>query len=76
YRSLGAEIREVAVKGIDEIAEGQRITIQAEAYAVHEKTMRDHADDLDPEVRERLVMSKEVRGYEYVQVLPALLHLH
>lgn len=75
YRNLGAQIREVAVKGIDEIAEGQRITIQAEAYAVHEKTMRDHADDLDPEVRERLVMSKEVRGYEYVQVQQRRKHL-
>ncbi|WP_312108739.1 amidase [Brevibacillus reuszeri] len=68
YQSLGAEIREVEIGGIDEIAEGQRITIQAEAYAVHEKTMREHADEIDAEVRERLVLSKEVRGYEYVQV--------
>jgi len=68
YQSLGAEIREIKIKGMDEIAEAQRITIQAEAYAVHEKTMLEHADDLDPEVRERLLSSKEVRGYQYVQI--------
>ncbi|MGG1663928.1 amidase [Brevibacillus sp. NRS-1366] len=68
YQSLGAEIREVEIKGIEEIAEGQRITIQAEAYAVHERTILEHANDLDSEVRERLISSKEVRGYQYVQV--------
>lgn len=68
YQSLGAKIREIEITGMDEIAEAQRITIQAEAYAVHEKTMLEHADDLDSEVRERLHSSKEVRGYQYVQV--------
>lgn len=68
YRELGAEIREVDLPGIDELMQGQRITIQAEAAAIHERTLRDHADALQPEVRERLMDSTDVRGYQYVQV--------
>ncbi|MFM1654833.1 amidase [Brevibacillus sp. B_LB10_24] len=68
FKSLGAEVREVEVAGIEEIMRGQLITIQSEAYAVHEKTMQDHGSDLDREVYERLAASKEVRGYQYVQV--------
>ncbi|KKX57142.1 Asp-tRNA(Asn)/Glu-tRNA(Gln) amidotransferase GatCAB subunit A [Brevibacillus borstelensis] len=68
YRELGAEVREVELSMMDELVEAQRITVQAEASAVHEKTLRDYAADLDQEVCERLLDSKEVRGYQYVQV--------
>lgn len=68
YRSLGAEVREVEVRGFAALSEAQRITIQAEAYAVHERTVAEHGADLDPEVLERLLASREVPGYRYVQV--------
>lgn len=66
YRDLGAEIKEVELQGIEEVAEAQAITIQAEAYAVHAKNLEERGSDYDPEVYERLLTSKEVRGYEYV----------
>ncbi|USG64992.1 amidase [Brevibacillus ruminantium] len=68
YRDLGAEVREVELPGIDELLNGQRITIQSEAAAIHEHTLKHHVDELDGEVRERLADSVEIRGYQYVQV--------
>lgn len=66
FEGLGVEIREVELQGIEDIVTSQAITIQAEAYAVHERNIEERGQDYDPEVYERLLASKEVRGYEYV----------
>ena len=66
YQDLGAIVEEVELQGMEEIAESQVITIQAEAYAVHEKNMSDRGLDYDPELHERLQSCKKVPAYEYV----------
>lgn len=66
YIGLGAEVIEVEIGGMEEIAKAQLITLQSEAYAVHERNLKLRKSDFDPEVYERLLKSKEARGYEYV----------
>ncbi|EKN64139.1 amidase [Neobacillus bataviensis LMG 21833] len=66
YQEQGAIIEEIEIQGIEEIAGAQVITIQAEANAVHEKNLRDHGSDYDPEVYERIRTSKTIHSAEYV----------
>ncbi|WP_042348019.1 Asp-tRNA(Asn)/Glu-tRNA(Gln) amidotransferase GatCAB subunit A [Bacillus massiliigorillae] len=66
FQEQGAFIKEIELRGIEEISESQIITIQAEAYAVHAENIRKHGIDYDSEVYERLQSSKNVLGYEYV----------
>lgn len=63
---LGAAVEKINISCMENIAAAQVVTIQAEAAAVHEKTIRYHKDDIDDEVYERLVASQQVKGYEYV----------
>lgn len=70
FESLGAKIRTVDLQAeMEAITSAQQVVLKAEAYAVHEETVRNHKESLDQEVYERLLESKEVRGYQYVQAL-------
>ncbi|SIT72554.1 Asp-tRNA(Asn)/Glu-tRNA(Gln) amidotransferase GatCAB subunit A [Edaphobacillus lindanitolerans] len=66
YEGLGAVVRKVKMPVIPKIALAQFITIQAEAAAVHQETLKNHGGEVDEEVYERLVASLSVKGYEYV----------
>jgi len=66
FKELGAEIREVDID-LSQLAWGQLMTIRSEAYAVHVEHMREQADRFHPDVRMRLVASKETMGWEYVK---------
>lgn len=67
FKHLQANITEVVVPNIEEIADAQAVTIKAEASAVHADSLQSYQGNVDDEVYERLVASKEVKGYEYVQ---------
>lgn len=70
FEKLGVRIRTVDLQAkMEAMTRAQQVVLQAEAYAVHERTVRDHKELLDQEVYERLLESKEVRGYEYVQAV-------
>jgi aspartyl-tRNA(Asn)/glutamyl-tRNA(Gln) amidotransferase subunit A len=69
YRKMGVEVVEVDQPYTQELIEWQRIVVQCEAYAVHQKTVEIHGQDIDEEVRERLEVSAKVPGYQYVQAL-------
>ncbi|CAM3402003.1 Asp-tRNA(Asn)/Glu-tRNA(Gln) amidotransferase GatCAB subunit A [Hydrogenibacillus schlegelii] len=70
FEALGAKIERLDLRPeFEAIVNAQQVILQAEAYAVHETTVREHPDLLDPEVYERLVKSKEVSGYKYVQAM-------
>lgn len=66
YERLGARVKVVEIPSMQEILEAQVITIQSESYAVHGENMDKRGADIDTEVFERLMFSKEARGYEYV----------
>lgn len=67
FKQLQTNIKEVTIPGIEEIAEAQAVTIKSEASAVHADSLQEYEGKIDEEVFERLVASKEVTGYEYVQ---------
>lgn len=69
FKQLGVEIRVVEVPNLEKIAWAQPIIQKSEAYAIHEATLRNHADDLDPEVKERLIESGNEKGHEYVNAI-------
>ncbi|ALS24666.1 Asp-tRNA(Asn)/Glu-tRNA(Gln) amidotransferase GatCAB subunit A [Paenibacillus naphthalenovorans] len=66
-RTLGAEIRTVDIPVLSEVSWAQLKTIQSEAYAVHEEHFNSSAEKYHPEVLERLQVSAEAKGYEYVK---------
>ena len=66
YTKLGVVIKEVALANIEEISNHQVTTIQAEAYAIHDKNMALYRLDYDHELAERLEASKDAQAYQYV----------
>lgn len=66
FERLGAVIKKVDIRCMNKIANLQVVTIQAEAAAVHTKTIQHHRGEVDEEVYERLVQSQNVKAYEYV----------
>ncbi len=65
FRSLGAEIREVEVPNVWETLHAQRLTLAAEAYAVHEERLRSEPERFDDQGLERLLRGEELRAYRY-----------
>lgn len=68
FKDLGAEIRTVDIPVLSEVSWAQLKTIQSEAYAIHAELLNaPEADKYHPETRERLLLSADAKGYEYVQ---------
>ncbi len=59
------------IDGVEKLVSDLRTTFtalqRAEAYAVHARRMEEHPELFDPEVRARLELSAQVRGWEYVR---------
>ncbi|MFU8692693.1 amidase (plasmid) [Rossellomorea sp. FS2] len=66
-KDLGAIVKEVTIKHLDEIKWAQEITIQAEAAEIHKENFENHKDLMDSEVYERLSASRNVKAYEYIR---------
>ncbi len=64
-RGLGAEVREVGVPNVWETLHAQRLTLAAEAYAVHEERLRSDPGLFDDQGLERLLKGEELRAYRY-----------
>jgi aspartyl-tRNA(Asn)/glutamyl-tRNA(Gln) amidotransferase subunit A len=67
FEGLHVKIKKIDINCMDRIAHAQTITIQSEAAAVHMETIQHHKEEIDSEVYERLMASREVKGYEYVK---------
>lgn len=67
FRSLGVKIKKVDIPHMEEIVLGQRVTMVTEAYAVHEENLRIQADQMDDEVRERIMHGRDLKGYQYAR---------
>jgi aspartyl-tRNA(Asn)/glutamyl-tRNA(Gln) amidotransferase subunit A len=65
FRSLGAEVREVDIPRLRETLKAQRLTLAADAYAVHEERLKSEPERFDAEVRERLEDGERLRAYCY-----------
>ena len=64
-RGLGADVREVEVPNVWETLHAQRLTLAAEAYAVHEERLRSDPGLFDDQGLERLLKGEELRAYRY-----------
>lgn len=67
FQSMGVHIETVEMPILEEVSWAQLKTIQSEAYAVHEEHMDGRRAHFHPELLERLMMSAEAKGYEYVK---------
>ena len=65
FRGLGVEVREVEVPNVWETLHAQRLTLAAEAYAVHEERLRSEPERFDDQGLERLLQGEELRAYRY-----------
>jgi aspartyl-tRNA(Asn)/glutamyl-tRNA(Gln) amidotransferase subunit A len=67
FRGLGAEVREVEVPNVWETLHAQRLTLAAEAYAVHEERLKTEPERFDDHGLERLLKGEELRAYRYAK---------
>lgn len=67
FEGLGADIRMIDLPDMQNISLAQQITIRSESFAVHRETLLMCPEQYDKEVRERLLLGKDIKAYEYVQ---------
>ena len=65
FRSLGARAREVEVPKVWETLHAQRLTLAAEAYAVHEERLNTEPERFDDHGLERLLKGEELKAFRY-----------
>lgn len=65
-RALGAEIREVHTAPLAEFSACNRTILASEAFAIHEKWMRERPQDYGALARERIMAGAFVRAPDYV----------
>src|SRR3712207_2760637 len=64
-RALGASVRVASIPHLWETLKAQRLTLAADAYAIHEERLRCEPERFDEEVRERLVDGEHLKAYRY-----------
>lgn len=74
FRSLGAEVREVDIPNLRETLEAQRLTLAAEAYAVHRDRLKSEPEKYDDHVIERLLNGENLEAYRYAEAQQRKLH--
>ena len=65
FRELGAQVREVDIPNVWETLHAQRLTLAAEAYAVHEERLKAEPERFDDQGLERLLKGADLRAYRY-----------
>ncbi len=65
FRQLGAEVREIELPNLHETLSAQRLTLAAEAYAVHEERLETAPEKFDDHGLERLLRGKDLQAYRY-----------
>lgn len=65
-RELGAEVREVETAPLDQFLACNRTILTSEAYATHERWMRERLQDYGALARERIMAGAFVRAADYV----------
>jgi aspartyl-tRNA(Asn)/glutamyl-tRNA(Gln) amidotransferase subunit A len=65
FASLGVEVREVEIPNLWDTLHAQRLTLAAEAYAVHEERLKTEPEKFDDQGLERLLRGEELEAYRY-----------
>ena len=74
FHSLGTELREVEIPHVWETLEAQRLTLAAEAYAVHEERLKSEPEKFDDQGLERLLRGEKLEAYRYANAQRRKLH--
>lgn len=64
---LGAQVGEVELESLDVYASCNRTILLSEAYAVHERWLRERPSDYGASLRQRLLPGAFIRAVDYVQ---------
>ncbi|MCI1694843.1 amidase [Aneurinibacillus aneurinilyticus] len=67
FQEMGAQCKPVDIPILSRTSWAQLKTLQSEAYDVHEEHLKQESGNFHPEVLERLRLSAEAKGHEYVQ---------
>jgi aspartyl-tRNA(Asn)/glutamyl-tRNA(Gln) amidotransferase subunit A len=67
--ALGAEVQDVEIDGAAEIVPTGRTIIVVDGYAIHEERLRSAPEGYGAEVRERLLLGKDVSGAQLARML-------
>ncbi len=74
FRSLGAEVRPVEIPNLWETLHAQRLTLAAEAYAVHEERLKTEPERFDDQGLERLLGGERLKAFRYANAQQRKLH--
>jgi aspartyl-tRNA(Asn)/glutamyl-tRNA(Gln) amidotransferase subunit A len=74
FRALGSEVRVVGIPNLWETLKAQRLTLAADAYAVHEQRLKSAPEKFDEEVRERLLDGERLKAHRYASAQQRKLH--
>ncbi|MDQ4127629.1 MAG: amidase [Actinomycetota bacterium] len=74
FRSLGAEAREVQIPNLWDTLHAQRLTLAAEAYALHEERLKTEPERFDDQGLERLLRGEGLEAYRYANAQRRRLH--
>jgi aspartyl-tRNA(Asn)/glutamyl-tRNA(Gln) amidotransferase subunit A len=74
FLSLGAGVREVEVPNLLETLHAQRLTLAAEAYAVHEERVKTEPERFDDQGLERLLAGENLQAFRYAEAQQRKLH--
>jgi aspartyl-tRNA(Asn)/glutamyl-tRNA(Gln) amidotransferase subunit A len=69
FAQAGAETREVTLPPLQDFSACGQVILAAEAYAVHEKWLKEKPQDYGARARERLFAGAELRAADYLQAV-------
>ena len=67
--NLGAEVVEVTTRPLGEFADGNRVILLSEGYAVHERWLQTRPEDYAALTRQKLLPGAFLRAVDYVQAV-------
>ncbi len=65
FRALGTEVREVDIPHLHKTLKAQRLTLAAEAYAVHEERLKSEPEKFDDEIRQHILDGEHLKAHRY-----------
>jgi aspartyl-tRNA(Asn)/glutamyl-tRNA(Gln) amidotransferase subunit A len=65
FRNLGSDVQVVRIPHLWETLKAQRLTLAADAYAIHEERLKSAPEKFDDEVRERLLDGERLKAHRY-----------
>jgi aspartyl-tRNA(Asn)/glutamyl-tRNA(Gln) amidotransferase subunit A len=74
FQMLGADVVEVEIPNLWDTLHAQRLTLAAEAYAVHEERLKTEPERFDDQGLERLLSGEKLKAFRYANAQQRKLH--